>query len=56
MKHLNVKQELTGIEKSVYSYNELFITLFIEAFGKADLLYISYLSNCSSVKFDTSTL
>lgn len=32
------------------------ITLFIAAFGKAALLYISYLSNWSSVKFDTSTL
>lgn len=32
------------------------ITLFIAAFGKAALLYISYLSNWSSVKFDTNTL
>lgn len=32
------------------------LTLFIDAFGKADLLYISYLSSCSSVKFETNTL
>jgi hypothetical protein len=56
MKLLNVKQELKRTEDSIYSHNKPFITLFIEAFGKADLLYISYLSNCSSVKFDTSTL
>lgn len=32
------------------------ISLLIAAFGNADLLYISYLSSCSSVKFETKTL